>query len=69
MKMKNWFEYLKTIQDIAKAVPKGETSSDPFWIACKEKLCNLSLSINNTGYNLIDADVADHIIKEYQEIK
>jgi len=69
MKINNWFEYLKTIQDIAKAVPKNETPNDHFWSACKTKLCDLTLSINNTGYNLIDPDVANHIIKSYQEIK
>lgn len=69
MKILSWFEYLKTIQDIAKAVPKGESPGDTFWEACRDKLCALSLSINNTGYHLIDADIANKIIKEYQEIK
>ena len=69
MKITNWFDYLKTIQDIAKAVPKDESENDAFWSACKTKLCDLTLSINETGYNLIDPDVANHIIKAYQEAK
>lgn len=69
MKINNWFDYLKMIQDIAKAIPKGETKTDPFWIACKTKLCDLTLSINNTGYSLIDPEIADHIIQSYQETK
>lgn len=69
MKITTWFEYLKTIQDIAKAIPKTEKPNDVFWSACKNKLCDLTLSINNTGYTLIDSDVANQIIKEYQEMK
>lgn len=69
MRISSWFEYLKTIQDIAKAVPKGESPGDAFWAACSDKLCALSLSINNTGYHLIDADIANQIIREYQESK
>jgi len=69
MKITTWFEYIKTIQDIAKAVPKGESKNDSFWIACRERLSNLTLSAGDTGYHLINADLADKIIKDYQEIK
>jgi hypothetical protein len=66
---KDWFEYFKEVQNIAIAVPKNETINDVFYKSCKEKLCNLKLQLNDTGYNLIDNDIADHIIKLYQGIK
>lgn len=69
MRVKNWFEFVKTVQDIAKAVPKNELQNDSFWRACKDKLCSLSLTVGTTGYNLIDSDIADQIIKDYQESK
>lgn len=69
MRIKSWFEFVKTVQEIAKAVPKNELHNDSFWVACKEKLCSLSLTVGTTGYNLIDSDIANQIIKEYQESK
>jgi hypothetical protein len=66
---KDWFEYLKEVQDIAKAVPKNDKVNDVFYKACKEKLCNLKLQLDDTGYVLINTDIADHIIKQYQGIK
>ena len=45
MRIKSWFEFVKTVQEIAKAVPKNELHNDSFWVACKEKLCSLSCAI------------------------
>jgi hypothetical protein len=66
---KDWFEFIKQVQDIARAVPKTDQPNDTFFEACKERLCALSLKINDNGYMLIDQDVANHIIKQYQDKK
>ncbi len=66
---KDWFEFIKQVQDIARAVPKTDQPNDIFFKACLEKLSALGLSINGNTYMLIDTDVAQHIIKQYQETK
>ena len=66
---RDWFEFVKQVQDIARAVPKTDQPDDIFFKACLNKLCALSLNLNGNAYMLIDPDVANHIIKQYQETK
>jgi hypothetical protein len=69
MRTKTWFEFLKEVQNIAIEVPKNVGVDNTLYKDSKYRLCNLTLQIKDTGYILIDPDIADHIIKQYQETK